>query len=121
MGCNLPHQIPPGAWLGHLRVGVELQGVREVTRSQSQAGLGTALCRLGEQGTPRVRATRKPLWAPKVPSQVKPSWLFPGSGGLCEGRKCVTHTAASLKLGTGEHFKKELRGFPSWLSRNKSD
>ena len=50
-GMQTSSQIPPGAWLGHLRGRCRARGVREVTLSQNQSRewLGT-LRKAGEQG-----------------------------------------------------------------------
>ena len=55
-GMQTSSQIPPGAWLGHLRGRCRARGVREVTLSQNQSRewLGT-LRKAGEQGAaPRL-------------------------------------------------------------------
>lgn len=94
----------PSGW------GSELQGVREMTLSQSlEQGMagGTTVGWGAGVWDPRVKATRKPVQAPGPRlGEAQPS-VFLALRGSGRGGVCVPHGAASLKSAASEHSVKE--------------
>lgn len=77
--CEPPHQIPPGAWSGHLRVRCRTAGGKgDNPEPEWEPGMvgGTTVGWGTGEWEPNVRATRKPLSGTNVSSWGKPSQMF---------------------------------------------
>lgn len=100
--CKPPRRFPPGAWLGHLRVGYRAAGgegdEREPELELGMVG-GTSAGWESRGIGPQSKSHGKPVQA-----QV-PAGSLRGSGRV---RACVPYGTVSLESAASEHFIKEL-------------